>query len=210
MNPKTILRESILARGYLRRKRIQAWIKAGYPLPLPAELKQEAVFYHAINRHLAVLVETGTFLGDMVFAQAPYFRKIYSIELSQELFDRARKRFMSFPNTHLLQGDSSVKLREVVEQLDSAALFWLDGHYSGGNTARGELSCPIYAELQHVFASPFEHTVLIDDARLFNGTDDYPTLDELQRFVAENSEYDMRTENDMFVLSRPSSKLINR
>jgi hypothetical protein len=190
MNPKTILRESILARGYLRRKRIQAWIKAGYPLPLPAELKQEAVFYHAINRHLAVLVETGTFLGDMVFAQAPYFRKIYSIELSQELFDRARKRFMSFPNTHLL--------------------FWLDGHYSGGNTARGELSCPIYAELQHVFASPFEHTVLIDDARLFNGTDDYPTLDELQRFVAENSEYDMRTENDMFVLSRPSSKLINR
>jgi hypothetical protein len=29
------------------------------------------------------------------------------------------------------------------------------------------------------------HVALIDDARLFDGTDDYPTLDDLRRWLAE-------------------------
>jgi hypothetical protein len=203
MNPKQILRESIFARSYLRQKRIVNWIKAGYPLPLPSELKQEAVLYHAVDRRLDVLVETGTFLGDMVFAQEPYFRKIYSIELSPELFERATARFRNSPKIRLLQGDSSVRLREVVAQLDSPSLFWLDGHYSGGITARGEKICPIYAELEHVFSSSYDHTILIDDARLFDGTDDYPTVDEIQRFIVERSQYRMRIENDIIILTRP-------
>src|SRR6185369_246720 len=107
-----------------------SWIDGGYSLPLPAELKQEAVLYHAMDRQLDILVETGTFLGEMIAAQAPYFRKVYSIELSEELFDRAKKKFATSNNIHLIHGDSGVRLREVIAMLDSPALFWLDGHYS--------------------------------------------------------------------------------
>jgi hypothetical protein len=205
MNPKQKIRENVLLQSYLRRKHLVDWIKNGYPKPLPSVMKQDAVLYHAVARELDVLVETGTYLGDMVFAQIPYFRRIYTIELSKELYDRAKRRFSGRPNVSVLHGDSSERLKDVVNGLDSAALFWLDGHYSGGVTAKGQTGCPIFAELQYVFASPFTHTILIDDARLFDGTDDYPTFEELRDYVEGQSAYRIRPENDMFILNRPDS-----
>ena len=82
-----------------------------------------------------------------------------------------------------MQGDSGNVLNQLVPELNSAALFWLDGHYSGGQTAKGEKECPIYEELKSILASSLEHIVLIDDARLFIGQHDYPTIEELKDFV---------------------------
>ena len=50
----------------------------------------------------------------------------------------------------------------------------MDGHYSGGSTALSDV--PILAELAAVLGAPIDHVVLIDDARLFDGTDGYPRL----------------------------------
>ena len=52
-----------------------------------------------------------------------------------------------------------------------------------GDTAKGSKFCPIYEELNAIFTSIDKHCLLIDDARLFNGADDYPTLDELKGFI---------------------------
>jgi len=149
-----------------------------------------------------VLVETGTYLGDMVWAQKDYFQKIYSIELSEELFHKAKKRFSNNNNVELIQGDSSEKINEIVSKITEPVLFWLDGHYSGGITAKGKTICPIYGELAHVFNSPYSHVILIDDARLFTGKDDYPTQHDLGNFVSANSAYKMKVENDIIILSK--------
>ena len=42
------------------------------------------------------------------------------------------------------------RVPELVRQLDGPALFWLDGHYSGGDTAKGELDTPVSAELESI------------------------------------------------------------
>jgi hypothetical protein len=61
----------------------------------------------------------------------------------------------------------------------------LDGHYSAGITARGDLDTPIMAELSAICDHPIDgHVILIDDARCFTGEDDYPTVDEVRDFVA--------------------------
>ena len=63
-------------------------------------------------------------------------------------------------------------------------LFWLDGHYSAGITAKGEKETPIWEELEHICDHPIKnHVILIDDASLFVGKNDYPNLDSLQKFV---------------------------
>ena len=54
-----------------------------------------------------IFIETGTYLGDMVAAQINNFEKIYSIELGNELYDNAVKKFEHNKNVILLHGDSS-------------------------------------------------------------------------------------------------------
>jgi hypothetical protein len=54
----------------------------------------------------------------------------------------------------------------------------------GGTTARADQDSPVRAELTALLHHPVRrHMVLIDDARLFTGTDGYPTIDELRTWV---------------------------
>ena len=70
------------------------------------------------------------------------------------------------------------------------ALFWLDGHYSGGFTAQGDSDTPISAELQAILTSSSKkRVILIDDACFFNGTNGYPHLDNLLKTVREQSNF---------------------
>jgi len=201
MNIKSQLKQNYFIDAYLKRKHIINWKKNNHPVPVPHDIKQLAILYHAAASKINILVETGTYLGDMVWAQKDYFQKIYSIELSEELFLKAKKRFKNKINVELIQGDSSEKISEILNKINMPVLFWLDGHYSGGITAKGNKVCPLYDELTHIFNNHFSHTILIDDARLFVGKDDYPTLDELRIFVNQNSTYSMKIENDIIILS---------
>ena len=76
-----------------------------------------------------VFVETGTFRGEMINAQREHFLKLIGIELSEELFQAARLRFVNDRQIQLHQGHSGIKLRAVAKGLDEPALFWLDAHY---------------------------------------------------------------------------------
>ena len=98
-------------------------------------------------------METGTYYGDMIAAMMPQFDAIYSIELSDELYDRARRRFRGSDKVTLIHGDSAVELAAIVRGLDRPALFWLDGHYSGGETAKGATETPVLAELEQILGA---------------------------------------------------------
>lgn len=165
----------------------QHWLEQGKPLPVPHIAKQKTIREYKDRYGIKTLVETGTYLGDMVAAQLPHFSRILSVELSEELYKRARIRFRRNPEVELYQGDSGKVLHTVAPQLKEPAIFWLDGHYSAGITAKGDLICPIYAELDALLPLTVPHVLLIDDAQDFTGQYDYPTIEELTDYVKKKN-----------------------
>lgn len=172
---------------YQERKRARTyreWLEDGRPVPAPPEVKQTIVRQLARDHGCRVLVETGTFLGAMLVVNRHQFRRLVSIELSEDLWMRASDRLRRVANVTLLHGDSAVLLPAVVAKLHEPALFWLDAHYSAGITTRGAVDTPIATEIRTVLDSPIAgHVVLIDDARDF-GKGDYPSIEALRRLVA--------------------------
>ena len=57
-------------------------------------------------------------------------------------------------NVELLHGDSGTELGNVMNKINQPALFWLDGHYSAGVTAKGDKDTPIYEELVCILNAP--------------------------------------------------------
>jgi hypothetical protein len=134
----------------------------------------------------------------MVQGMLNVFEKIYSIELSHELYQSAKIKFKKYPHVHLYEGDSSEKLHEIVNILDESTLFWLDGHYSGGITAKGEKETPILDELKIILSSKNSHShiILIDDARCF-GKGDYPSIDEIKKISSVYGFKNITVESDI-------------
>ena len=146
-----------------------------------------------------ILVETGTYLCGMINAVKGFFSEIYSIEPDNSLFIKAKKRFINIKNIHIIQGDSSKVLPELLALIDYPCLFWLDAHYSGGITAKGNLYTPIIAELKSILSHKIKgHVILIDDTRCFIGSEDYPTIMALKEFVMKNRpDYLFEVKNDI-------------
>lgn len=169
-----------------KRHRIGRWGKKKVCPPLHS-VKQKAIKDLAKKFDINILVETGTYQGEMVEAMKPYFEQIYSIELSEKLYQEAKKIFDKEKNIKIIQGDSGVKLKSLLEEIKEPALFWLDGHYSAGITAQGDKDTPIYEELTHIFnANLSKDVIIIDDARCFGRDSDYPSIKELSNFVKTN------------------------
>lgn len=162
------------------------WEVLGKPVPPPDIVKQFTVKMYGNRFSLQTLIETGTYLGGMIIGVKDTFRRIISVELEPRLYERAKLIFSSDPQISILFGDSGEVLPEILAAVTKPCLFWLDGHWSGGyvKTAKGNRETPILQELHHIFRHPVkEHVILIDDARMFVGQNDYPTLDELRKLA---------------------------
>ncbi len=188
----------VLKKMYARRQLIE-WYDKGCPSPPPHLVKQMTIQEYQDKHKYAVLIESGTYMGDMVEAQKKKFRKIISIELGTDLFLKATKKFKNDKNISIVQGDSGKVLPQIMLEINEPAIFWLDGHYSAGLTARGEKDCPIFDELTAIFSSKkFNHIILIDDARFFTGKGDYPTIDELTAYIqSKNKKYQVEVKYDI-------------
>jgi hypothetical protein len=162
------------------------WIRRGRPVPPPHIVKQWCVLEYGRKFNLPVLVETGTFQGEMVRAVRSAFREIYTIELGQTLCAEAQRVFGPFPHIHVLQGDSAKVLRDVLSRIEEPCLFWLDAHYSGEGTTIGDRETPVLDELDIIFSHTISnHVILIDDARRFDDQSAYPALAKLEASVNE-------------------------
>jgi hypothetical protein len=166
------------------RKAVKLWESQGRPSPPPHIIKENTIKEYAKTFNTRILIETGTYRGDMVYAMRKYFDRVVSFELDPSLHDEARKRFALDQNVSIVLGDSGQILAQHLANVTGPCLFWLDGHYSGGITAKAALNTPIKKELDQIFEHQVSgHVVLVDDARCFNGQDDYPTLEELKNFI---------------------------
>ncbi len=98
---------------------IREWEATGKPIPPPHTVKQRTLEHYAKAFSLRILIETGTYQGDMVEAMKDSFNKIFSIELKRELYERATKRFDSNDHISIIHGDSGKVLREVLAEVAS-------------------------------------------------------------------------------------------
>lgn len=138
-------------------------------------------------------IESGTHRGDGVrMALEGSFEQIYSIELSPYFYEMCCKMFATMPKVHLFFGDSTSVLPQLLKQIDAPATFWLDGHYSWNQTARGDTNTPILQELENIRNHFIKtHTILIDDVRQFGTIEfDFIELDDIVEKILEiNPDY---------------------
>ena len=153
---------------------------------------------YGIENDCKICVETGTFLGDTAYLCSNYFDKFYTIELDDNLYKNAVKRFENNNKVICLKGDSGIVLKDLLKDIKEKTLFWLDGHYSDGITARGEKDTPIMEELSDILDHPIKnHVILIDDARCF-GEGDYPEINKIEEFIRQyRPNCDFKVKNDI-------------
>lgn len=177
------------------------WNRSGKMGPVPHAIKQEIIVRYKNKYNISTLVESGTYMGDMVWAQRNNFNKIYSIELDKELFSFSKRRFKKNPHIMILSGDSGKIMPTLIKELSEKSIFWLDGHYSGGITARGEKDSPIIDEIKAILSSKVDHILIIDDARDFTGQRDYPSIEGLSAYILQSHPTSaIHVENDVIIV----------
>jgi hypothetical protein len=193
-------RSSIGRRLFAREQRrmVERWERAGRPDPPPDQIKHTIIRSYARRFGLHTLVETGTFVGDTPAALQADFERIFTIELDRRLCAAARSRFRHQQHITVIQGESGVALGELAPSLREPVLFWLDGHWSGGVTARGPEDSPILREAATIMRrSNLGDVLLIDDARLF-GKQSYPSVEAVRRLILDGrADWEVYVENDI-------------
>jgi hypothetical protein len=161
-----------------------AWSIAGAPAPAPDIVKKMTLIQYAKAFGAVSFIETGTFTGTTTWLMAHYGLQCKSIELSEGFYRKATRFLGHLPNVELVHGDSAELLGALVGRTPGPHLFWLDGHYSAGMTARGQTDTPILRELEQLRDHDMSRSViLIDDLRDF-GRGSYPSVNALTRFAA--------------------------
>jgi len=182
---------------------IAHWLGKGCSGIAPPPIKRKAIISYLHSHGLKVFVETGTHLGDTL-ADVAHDKSIQtiSIERADDYYRAAKRRFAGYRNVELFHGDSGKLMPVIVAKLQEPALFWLDGHYSGGSTAKGGLETPVSAELQAILASPVKgHVILIDDVRCFDGSHDYPHLYQILAAIRSDGRYHIEITGDILRLT---------
>lgn len=175
------------------------WYLIGKPIP-PPHIYKQIVVSQSRNRksgNIDVLYESGTFKGDMIYGMKDKYQKIITVELSNFYFQLAKKRFEEYKHIRVIKGDSENEIKKFLRSLKKPAVFWLDGHYSFGNTAKSKVNTPIINELKSILDHKIKsHVILIDDARCFNGKDDYPKITSLTAMLKKTN-YKLSVKDDV-------------
>jgi hypothetical protein len=159
------------------------WQLRGRPVRSPHLLKQRTVREYAQRYGLRVLVETGTYYGEMVAAMKSHFDRIYSVEYESQLAQRAIRKFARYPHIRIFEGDSQKVVPALLRSIEQPALFWLDAGYYGWAGLQGDqqrLTTELEAILRHSLQG---HVILMDDARGLNGQNGAPTVAELKQRI---------------------------
>jgi hypothetical protein len=158
------------------------WILRGRPSRSPHLLKQKVVREYGERFGLRILVETGTYYGEMIAAMRTRFDQIYSIEFVTALAERATRKFSRDVQIRIFCGDSRVVMPDVLALLNGPALFWLDAGYYGWVGVRSNEQ-RLSAELEMILSHSYPHMILLDDARGLTGKDGIPSVEDVRAYV---------------------------
>lgn len=174
---------------------------------------KENIFKNYKNKYF---VETGSHNGDGIQkAIEAGFENIISIELSDKYFDRCVQRFKDNKNVTIIKGDSALVLNDVIKDINCSITFWLDGHYSCGDTACGAYRIPLIQELEQIKKHKIKnHTILIDDMRCWkepnevHGFYEKDIFDKIKEFDTKyNFSFVDGSEKDDILVCKPKYKI---
>jgi len=150
--------------------------------------------------HADVFIESGTSYGGTTRVAKKIFKTVHTIELDEKFYKNVREKFFDDLNVFVYQGDSAAVLPKILSKMNNRQmLFWLDGHYSGGITAKGTSNTPVMQELQAIKdAGITDAVILVDDLSCFQPdmqeipevAQGYPTVAQLRdAIVSINPNY---------------------
>ena len=184
-------------------KPLAKWRKREWSDQAPSFVKEAVFSKYAIPD--ATWVETGTFQGQTTRYLAAMSRMVYTIEPADQYYNAAVE---AFKGTHVepIHGTSETVMPDLMPRLSGDVCFWLDGHFSGGDTFHGLSECPVEDELAAIDAH-LERlgkiSILIDDIRCFpsraDPQSDYPSVDLLVDW-ARAHDFEWRIEHDIFIM----------
>jgi hypothetical protein len=131
-----------------------------------------------------VFIETGTYSGLTTQVAAELFHHVYTVELSDTMYTNLVVKFRNNPRIHVFHDDSPHFIRSIVPALKrEAVIFWLDAHYCGVGTARGESDTPVMYELHAIKETVMRDAlILIDDIRCFGSSTEEKRFDSLAQY----------------------------
>jgi hypothetical protein len=135
---------------------------------LNIDLEKILMVFNKNKNQYPYFVETGTYMGETILRFIDDFEKSYTIELSDELHKIFNQKDYDRNKLKSLLGDSSIILKEVINELNGNTIFFLDGHFSSCGTAKGVKDVPLIEELKLINDNfNYESLIIIDDLRLF-------------------------------------------
>jgi hypothetical protein len=178
-----------------------------YSEPFPTFVKKEV--FNEFNSSSKIWIETGTLVGDTAKYLSKVAKFVYTIEPSEKYYNISLKNLTNCENVKIYNDTSENKLNDILEIIkpNSEVCFWLDGHWSGGDTFKGETDTPILSELDTIerYLNKFSKLhILVDDFRIFdigNSTEIYPSKEVLIEYAAKNN-LKWRITRDIFILSK--------
>lgn len=194
--------------GISRVKRYTLFVLGRSKEPGTHRYKESVVEKYAKKYKCNVFLETGTYRAEMDLGVYDNFDYLASVEIQNFLYEENKKKLKNRDRLYLYNGDSTVQIPIMLKEIRNhykgrnyKICFWLDGHYSKGDTGKGEKDTPIMEELQEIKnAGIGACVILIDDARCFTHEGefiDYPTIPYLRRYVGtlfKNSTFQVRND----------------
>lgn len=172
--------------------------------PFPQFVKEKV--FNKYNLENSIWIETGTYLGTSTSYFSKISKHVHTIEPSKKYFNISKENLRNIENVSIYNGASEEILSDILNSINDKenVCFWLDGHYSGGNTFKGSADTPILLELKTIANSikKFNNiTILIDDFRLFSegGNEEYPNKEQIISWVKANNLHWTIT-RDIFVI----------
>lgn len=123
---------------------------------------------NSVENKYPIFIESGTYRGDTIFKMEPLFDTLHTIEIKEEFYNTVKNLYNGTKiNFHL--GASEELLCSIIQlHKHENIMFFLDGHWSSGNTGKGIKDCPLDEEISMIINNlEGSGIIIIDDFRLF-------------------------------------------
>ncbi|MGQ9818869.1 MAG: FkbM family methyltransferase [Candidatus Kapaibacteriales bacterium] len=131
--------------------------------------KQVANLIVALQKRFNIenFVVVGTYLGETTLWASNYFKRVHSIEASSNYYRTVSRKLQNINNITLHLGISTNLLPNILSNLKGANLFYLDEHWTIGNTFFGDSECSVIPEIKLISSYSENNFIFINNANMF-------------------------------------------